>query len=560
MWLSSFANLYIVQKKDKYGFADETGKVIIKEQYQSVTPFADGRSKVQKNNKWGYIDTNGKAVINIEFDLIEAFNQEGIAKAKKNGKWGYIDSNGKPTIKLEYEVLESFNEKGLARVKKGGKWGYIRKDGSIYIKPEWNFIGTPNENGYLWVSKAKSLELGAIGLFKDDVLIVKPHYRYLGFYQTTDDIDFADGHVFSTGDANEIKANHDTLSVSDIPYIWFDQSYRRGILDLNGNVVVKPMPYAMGAPSDGMVTLRRYDSKKSTYSYNYISLSAPGNKIFKKDITLSTKLPEGCFPFSNGAALIVSNSDGAYLIDKTGERRSKSYASALSIGNNMFIVEANGLKGLINTSGKEMIPCKYASLQAPLGKNGKYLSAQDKVTEKCGIVDLSGETVVPFQYVKTGGVLNDKAYVKDDMGWSIIDMNLNPIIKSRWADLIAMQNPSDKIMWVKGELDGKWQTLDIASDAIVYDYAFDEVSAFDPDGHAVVKKDEKYGMVTDLGLTIIPTMFSKYLYVNYALKQMHEEGRETMRESDAYRYNIYLNPDRHKYKLHQVIDADMWDF
>jgi len=51
-----------VKIKDKWGFIDKTGKVVIEPKYDMVWPYFDGLSKVQIDDKYGYIDKTGKYI------------------------------------------------------------------------------------------------------------------------------------------------------------------------------------------------------------------------------------------------------------------------------------------------------------------------------------------------------------------------------------------------------------------------------------------------------------------------------------------------------------------
>lgn len=78
----SAQTLTVMKEKEKYGYADENGKMIIKAQYTQAYPFENGKAKVRKGDKWGYIDEKGKALIAIDYENIEPF-ENGIARVKK---------------------------------------------------------------------------------------------------------------------------------------------------------------------------------------------------------------------------------------------------------------------------------------------------------------------------------------------------------------------------------------------------------------------------------------------------------------------------------------------
>ena len=118
-------------EKDKYGYIDITGKVVIPFEFEYAGNFNDGMAKVFKNDKYGYIDTTGKLVISYQFDDVYGFT-EGLAAVKKDGKWKYIDKTGNIAIQNEFDDVLEFSE-GLAPVRKDGKWGYIDKNGNLVV-------------------------------------------------------------------------------------------------------------------------------------------------------------------------------------------------------------------------------------------------------------------------------------------------------------------------------------------------------------------------------------------------------------------------------------------
>jgi len=51
-----------VATKKKWGFVDETGSMVISEQFDGAQPFEDGVAFVQVGSKAGYINKEGKYV------------------------------------------------------------------------------------------------------------------------------------------------------------------------------------------------------------------------------------------------------------------------------------------------------------------------------------------------------------------------------------------------------------------------------------------------------------------------------------------------------------------
>lgn len=98
----------------KWGFIDETGKMVIPPTWDEALSFADGLAPVQKDGQWGYIDKTGKIVVELTWDGAEVFSG-GAATVVKNGKHGFIDTTGKVISEPKWVAVENFTH-GLAVV------------------------------------------------------------------------------------------------------------------------------------------------------------------------------------------------------------------------------------------------------------------------------------------------------------------------------------------------------------------------------------------------------------------------------------------------------------
>lgn len=120
----------------QFGYANESGKLVIPYKYKKARDFRHGLAPVMvfmgHCYGWAYIDTTGKTVIPA-MEIAEAypFSEEGLALVQRGGRWGYIDKSGKFVIPCKYEDGFSFNE-GLAAVK-SGRWGFINPSGETII-------------------------------------------------------------------------------------------------------------------------------------------------------------------------------------------------------------------------------------------------------------------------------------------------------------------------------------------------------------------------------------------------------------------------------------------
>ena len=62
--------------------------------YTSVDCLKDGLAGVKQNGKWGFIDNTGKVVIPVQYDNAWVF-ENGKALVQLNGEEFYIDETGK---------------------------------------------------------------------------------------------------------------------------------------------------------------------------------------------------------------------------------------------------------------------------------------------------------------------------------------------------------------------------------------------------------------------------------------------------------------------------------
>ena len=76
----------VVNKQGKCGYEDEDGNLIVKHNYDYISPFnADGLALVAKNNKFGFINLSGDEILPIKYDYISPFN-EGFAQIKAKNR------------------------------------------------------------------------------------------------------------------------------------------------------------------------------------------------------------------------------------------------------------------------------------------------------------------------------------------------------------------------------------------------------------------------------------------------------------------------------------------
>jgi len=169
---------YVIDKNDKYGFIDQTGKEVVPCKYDNATGFENGLSVVKVKTgeydyKFGLMDTTGKEVIPLKWGRMEHYPLDHVlvvgeenaskvgvidekgkviiapqyafwSKRISNGLWpvgrndtcGVVNLKNETIVPFEYYMIESYSDKlnvAVAKKVKDGKWGYIDRTGKAVI-------------------------------------------------------------------------------------------------------------------------------------------------------------------------------------------------------------------------------------------------------------------------------------------------------------------------------------------------------------------------------------------------------------------------------------------
>ena len=169
-------HLYPVRIKDRYGYIDNTGKLVLKAEYAGASRFSEGMAAVQMKpaGKVGFIDEKGKLVIEPQFELADPFS-EGMAAVLKAPVWGYIDKSGKMVITPAYASGGRFSD-GLAPVASvtgtTASFGYINPKGDFVIAHQYE-SASPFGDG---LAAVRSLGEKVKYIDKTGKTVIQPQY------------------------------------------------------------------------------------------------------------------------------------------------------------------------------------------------------------------------------------------------------------------------------------------------------------------------------------------------------------------------------------------------
>lgn len=203
-----------IESKGKWGFIDETGKIIVDPKYDFVFDYVNGYSKVRaKNQKFGSIDKNGKVIVppiyddvsNVKNDMIVVCNKgkyavlntsgktilpmiytappdydpaTGLFIVRKDSKYGFVNKYNKIVVPIKYDSVKQFTSQ-MARVKVGSLYGYINLSGKVAIPIKYKslsgitanriFAMDKNNAGYVLDLKGNVVFQGKTGVYIDNI-------------------------------------------------------------------------------------------------------------------------------------------------------------------------------------------------------------------------------------------------------------------------------------------------------------------------------------------------------------------------------------------------------
>lgn len=311
-----------VELKDKWGFINRSGAVVVSLKYDSVYSHIEGLAPVGLNEKWGFIDDAGRERVPLKYDEVYSFH-DGLAAVRLKEKWGFIDKAGKVVIPINYDYVNSFSE-GLAGVGSNEKYGFVDRSGTVVIPLK-----------YIDVSDfAGGLAAVSPGPYPSWEFIDSSGNVVLTGYDSARN--FAEGFV-QVGTESEHK-----------PYkTGFQIIYKWGFINRSGKAITENKYDETSPFSEGRAVVVK-DGKQG-----FIDTS--GNEI----IPLRYDVDEcgcDCSSFSDGIAKVTLNKKVGFIDLKGREVISPKYDKVWcwTFKSDGFIgVELNGKKGFVDVRGNE---------------------------------------------------------------------------------------------------------------------------------------------------------------------------------------------------------------
>ncbi len=255
--------------------------------------------------------------------------------------------------------------------------------------------------------------------------------------------------------------------------------------------------------------------------------------------------------FFTGKVALVSTDEGKFLIEKSGKKTSGVFKEIYTRGKGAFYAgcqDYNKCK-LFSYAGKEISDCYE------LGEfNNEGLAVVRQSYSKAGVIDISGNIVVPAQYTEVQLLPGKIALVMDEKyryGYYnlaekfVVSCSYEKIYPFKEGLAFAQKNKRFGFIDAKGG-----EVIPFEYDRVPWSSYFGEQNFFNfnydnfSEGLAVVKKNDKCGYIDKKGMVAIPFAYDKAYGFNQGLAwvmrgekwgMINKQGQEVLKiELDNY--------------------------
>lgn len=362
-----------VEERERVGFADTTGKLIIKPMYDDVSDFVEGLSVVHKGDSVFYVNKENENTLGRIFADALPFHN-GIAPVKVKDKWFLIDrlgeikseaydeinemsedvyivkqSNtfcaideyGQKVYPCKYERLGDFKN-GCAYYQSENKYGFITKSGYVH-KPEFSWISDFGKNA-LAIYKLNN----KFGLIKNNgQILLEANYDLI--QSCTDNIYllvsnnlygyYSSNACFLTEVVYDYEKERNIKSYTNGTLLKLVKKKSEALMDMNGKTVVDFNLYQeIGLNSTGPTRIK----KNNKYGYLDKKLAV---FVTPKYLTASD--------FEDSLA-IVSTKKGYQVINAKAETQIDSPYKIDKAAKGFYLLETEEGNLLTNAKGRQL--------------------------------------------------------------------------------------------------------------------------------------------------------------------------------------------------------------
>ena len=338
--------------------------------------YEDNVLKVEKDEKWGTIDYTGKQLLPIEYDSIQAL--EGVENAllvEKNGKYGIADDTGRTLVDTTYAEITNLgktNRDGYIVKDDTGLYGIVDNANNVILQNQYQEIQKVSGNNLYVVTQDGTQKV--VNANGEDVL-TQGFERIAGILKTEGQgvIFVSDGKygVMALDGQVLIEAQYDNLVEAKANVFIATRGDTQGIVDIN-------------------------NAENVPFNYTSISYNETADIYIAEDENLNSNIMNNQFQIQQTGILIELNTDSGYFELRQGDeykyynfRFEERDVKDVLTNNTLFLAKQDNQYGYVDKQGNVVVEYTYDDAT----EQNAYGFAAVKKDGKWGVINNKGEVV-----------------------------------------------------------------------------------------------------------------------------------------------------------------------
>ncbi len=441
-------NLYLSVSAHASSLINTRGSEVRSFANSEIGTFENGLAVIRQGTKYGVVDTRGKLVIPLEYDSIW-LQDNYLGIRKGNNKWMMLNTQYVRVTQKDYQDIMPSNE-GLFPIKRHGNWGFINNRGVEVVPPQYQAVQSFSEG------VAMAQYGGSWGLIdRKGNWLVKPRYTSLK------------------------RINNET-------YLFHNGSYQ-GLVALKSGVVYKTSNQLFSTPM--AVIEQNIDNYKGL-------ISLTGEQL------LSVRYHSLNFQDNTPHFFHYQDSVGTGLFNAANRTfiTDPAYQEIRTINEDFIGVKINNQYGFIDQNGKLRIANRYDNIGV-----FKETMSPVKIKSRWGYIDRLERLKIQPIYDFAGPFENGLAIVAQKGKYGLVDIRGKVVLPLNYDDL--KRSSDGRFICYQGSYQG---LIDELGKLILHPkyHEFTDLG----NGYVIVGRDNKYSLVSDQGVSMIPMIYDDIEY------------------------------------------------
>lgn len=434
------------------GFIDSTGTTVIPTIYHNAFDFKEGLAAVRENELYGFIDASGKYVLAPQFDYATYF-ENGITLVYKQRQPYFIDKTGKVILPTAYRSIEFITPSKAVIATKSKRYGIIDIPANrllldtLYSHIHFFNSGVTVVNLFDAAHEDYGLRPRGVIDTAGNFIVPIGKYDYIGEFHngfadiTIDSINRTPGTIDATG--RLINKEESMPLIGDVTF---------------------PIPY-------GYYTFHSVSSGEQIYE----GLISP-----KGDTILNNPSYKSVSSFSCNRIVVEDHNENYFILDRHAKPVcNKSFDDIKKFFKNYAIVKSGGCYGIIDTTGKFVIPATYEDIAFPDSTADHFFfgvpDGKNEYTRIYGLANMKNQAIVqpgmdyPEKKAFVNGLFNTmvnyqstyynqqgKIVWQDPIDQEAVPLNIDYLGYSQYRDypetLIKLNNSDSSYVELLGKL------------------------------------------------------------------------------------------------------------